>query len=161
MSRIPALGPRGEGWVVLQVVLFGLIGIAGFMVSSPVPDSWTSVAAVAGTALLLAGAALGLAGISELQSGAALTAVPRPRDASRLVDTGAYRLVRHPIYGALMLGSVGWALLRGSPPALLASVALLVVLDLKRRREEIWLVERYPDYEAYRTRTRRFIPWIW
>lgn len=161
MSRIPALGLRGEGWVVLQVVLFGVIGIAGLAGSTPVPDSWTSFAAVAGTTLLLAGAGLGLAGISGLQSGHALTAVPRPRDESRLVDTGAYGLVRHPIYGALMLGSVGWAMLRGSPAALLGASVLFIVLDLKRRREEVMLLERYADYAAYRTRTRRFIPWIW
>lgn len=161
MSRIPALGPRGEGWVVLQVALFGLIGFAGLALAVPEPDSWTSIGSVVGTVLLLGGAGLGLAGISTLQSGNALTAVPRPREASRLVDTGAYGLVRHPIYGALILGSIGWALLRGSPAALLGAAALLVVLDLKRRREEIWLLERYPEYAAYRTRTRRFIPWIW
>ncbi len=161
MSRIPALGPRGEGWVVLQVVLFGLIGIAGFMFSTPTPDSWSSVATVAGTTLLLAGTVLGLAGISALQSGDALTAVPRPRDGSQLVNSGAYGLVRHPIYGALMLGSVGWALLRGSPAALVGAALLFVVLDLKRRREEVMLLERYADYAAYRQRTRRFIPFIW
>ncbi|MBI2764160.1 MAG: isoprenylcysteine carboxylmethyltransferase family protein [Chloroflexi bacterium] len=161
MSHIPALGPRGEGWVVLQVVLLGLIGFAGLARSTPQPEPWTLVGAIVGIVLLLAGAGLGLAGISGLESGDALTALPRPRDASRLVDTGAYALVRHPIYGALMLGSIGWALLRGSPAALLGAAGLFVVLDLKRRREEIWLSERYPEYAAYRTRTRRFIPWIW
>jgi len=161
MSRIPALGPRGEGWVALQFLLVGAVGLAGLVFSAPGPDAWTSIGTVAGSVLILAAAALGLAGMSSLQAGGALTAVPLPRDTSRLVDSGAYGLVRHPIYGALILGAVGWALLRGSPAALLAAAALFVVLDLKRRREELWLLERYPDYAEYRTRTRRFIPWIW
>ena len=35
---------------------------------------------------------------------------------------------------------------------------LAIWLDLKSRREEGWLRGRYPEYEAYRQRTRRFIP---
>lgn len=161
MSNLPSLGPRGEGWVILQLIALGLIGLAGLTLSTPEPDSWSSVGTVAGTILLLAGAALGLAGISGLQGADALTAVPRPRAEASLVETGAFGLVRHPIYGALILGSIGWALLRGSPAALAATALLFVVLDLKRRREELMLLERYPGYAAYRTRTRRFIPWIW
>ena len=37
---------------------------------------------------------------------------------------------------------------------------LAVVLRLKSALEEDWLETRYPDYAAYRTRTRRFMPWI-
>lgn len=161
MSQLPALGPRGEGWVILQLAALALVGLAGNVWSTPEPDSWASISTVAGTVLLLAAAALGLAGISGLQASDALTAVPRPRDQASLVETGAFGLVRHPIYGALIIGSVGWALLRGSPAALVATAVLFVVLDLKRRREELMLMERYPGYAAYRTRTRRFIPWIW
>ena len=72
MSNLPSLGPRGEGWVILQLIVLGLIGLAGLTLSTPEPDSWSSVGTVAGTILLLAGAALGLAGISGLQGGDAL-----------------------------------------------------------------------------------------
>ncbi len=161
MERIPALGPRGEGWVVLQVMLLGVIGIGGLASSVTYPDPWSVVGAVAGAVLAACGAVLGVAGVAALQSGHALTAVPRPRDAAHLVETGAYGLVRHPIYGALVLGAVGWALWRGSPVAAVGAAALFVVLDLKRRVEEVWLLERYSGYAAYRLRTRRFIPWIW
>jgi protein-S-isoprenylcysteine O-methyltransferase Ste14 len=38
-------------------------------------------------------------------------------------------------------------------------VAVLLAgwLDLKSRREEAWLVERYPAYAEYRARTARFV----
>jgi len=42
---------------------------------------------------------------------------------------------------------------------LLASVLALYV-HRKALHEEVLLRERYPDYEAYRTRTRYLIPWI-
>jgi len=32
---------------------------------------------------------------------------------------------------------------------------------LKSRREEAWLTERFPGYDAYRRRTRRFLPGLW
>ena len=38
---------------------------------------------------------------------------------------------------------------------------LIALLDLKARREEAWLEERYAGYEAYRLRTpHRFVPWL-
>ena len=48
-------------------------------------------------------------------------------------------------------------------PLGLAPTALLAVLfDLKARREEAWLIERFPEYVAYRAGTpRRFVPWLY
>jgi protein-S-isoprenylcysteine O-methyltransferase Ste14 len=50
-----------------------------------------------------------------------------------------------------------------SSPAALPAVALAApFLDLKRRREESWLVEEHPDYEEYRARVpHHFIPFVW
>jgi len=95
-----------------------------------------------------------------LDLGRALTPVPRPRDDASLVSTGVYALARHPIYGGLILGSLGWSLLQASAMALGLSALLAVVLWLKSEREEAWLSERYPDYATYRRGTKRFIPWI-
>jgi protein-S-isoprenylcysteine O-methyltransferase Ste14 len=36
-----------------------------------------------------------------------------------------------------------------------------VFFDLKSRREEIWLAEQFPDYAAYKARTRRLLPWLY
>ena len=47
-----------------------------------------------------------------------LTPFPEPLPGARLVESGAYRLVRHPIYGGLILGALGWGLLTASPLAL-------------------------------------------
>ena len=56
---------------------------------------------------IFAGAVLVVLGIGELQRGQAMTPLPRPRDDGRLVESGVYRLVRHPIYGGLIVGAVG------------------------------------------------------
>jgi protein-S-isoprenylcysteine O-methyltransferase Ste14 len=42
------------------------------------------------------------------------------------------------------------------------TVLLAAVFDLKSRREEAWLLERFPEYEEYRERTpHRFVPWLY
>lgn len=161
MARIPSLGSRGEGWVILQMVCLGAIGLGGLTAGTTVTAPLEALAATVGAALIAGGTILGLAGLVALNGGDALTALPHPRDAATLVESGPYRLVRHPIYGALVIGSAGWAILRLSAVAAIATMALFVILDLKRRREEGWLVDRFPGYPAYRARTRRFIPWIW
>ncbi len=54
----------------------------------------------------------------------------------------------------MLLGAAGWALAR-SPWAFVPAAALWLLFDLKSRREEAWLADRYPGYAAYRARVRR------
>lgn len=161
MSRLPSLGPRGEGWVAIQGVIFAAIALAGIGLPGVWPEPGATVGVLAGSLLGICGGVLAITGLIGLGRGDALTAVPHPRDGARLVETGAYRLVRHPIYGGLVLGAAGWALVRASVSALVLAGALLIFFDLKRRREEAWLLARFSDYDAYRARTKHLIPWIY
>jgi protein-S-isoprenylcysteine O-methyltransferase Ste14 len=156
--RLPALGPRGEGWVAMQVVLIGVVLLAGLL-----GPAWTGTArlvtTILGMALAVGGAVLARRGLADLAG--ALTPLPRPLEGAQLVDSGAYALVRHPIYGGVVLASAGYALLVASVPALVASVVLVAFFRLKSAREELWLAERYPGYGDYQRRTRRFIPYVY
>jgi len=107
------------------------------------------------------GAALIGSGIAELRRGHALAAVPRPRPDGTLVESGAYRYVRHPIYGGLILVTFGLAVITPWVGSFVAVGLLAIVLDLKRRREEIWLAERYSGYAEYRTRTKALLPFVY
>ena len=162
-SRIPALGPRGEGWVALQGVCLALLAAAVY--AGPHDDG--SDAAMTGTRQLLGyvvgviGATLIGSGIAELRRAGSLTALPRPKDDATFVVRGAYRFVRHPIYGGLVLAAIGLAAITPWAGTLIAVALLALVLDLKRRREEVWLVERYPGYAAYRARTRALVPFLY
>lgn len=162
-SRIPALGSRGEGWVVLQFICFALLAAALALA----PREAIADQAELGTRQLLGyligtvGAVMIGSGIAELRRARALTAVPHPRPEATLVERGAYRFVRHPIYGGLILGALGLGVITPWVGTLGAVALLAVVLDLKRRREEVWLAERYPAYAAYRSRTRALIPFLY
>jgi protein-S-isoprenylcysteine O-methyltransferase Ste14 len=93
--------------------------------------------------------------------GSSLTPFPRPHPRAQLREHGIYRLARHPVYGGLLLLALGWSLAE-APLGLIPTTLLALVLQLKVQREEAWLVERYPEYDAYRARTpRRFVPWLY
>jgi protein-S-isoprenylcysteine O-methyltransferase Ste14 len=108
---------------------------------------------------MAAGMGLVTAGILGLRR--QLTAYPRPVPGGRLIEDGAFGLVRHPMYGGGVLAASGWGLAMASPTALAGAVVLGVFADLKSRREEAWLGEQFAGYAAYRRRTRRLIPWIY
>jgi protein-S-isoprenylcysteine O-methyltransferase Ste14 len=157
MTQLPSLGRRGEGWVALQMVLLAVTGLAGFV--GPIWAGEIRLFTVAiGATLMTGGLSLVSLGIRDLRH--ALTPLPYPRDDAELVQTGVYGRVRHPIYGGLVIGSIGWGLLTASPMALAMAVAVFGFFELKSRREEAWLEGRYPEYPSYRARTRRFIPWL-
>ena len=161
MATLPSLGRRGEGWVVLQVAALGAVVIAGRFLAGPRTGRLHTVAFDLGIVVMIAGAVLAAVAIAELRRSDAFTAVPRPRSEGHLVETGPYRYVRHPVYSGMLLGALGWAVARLSWPALVAALVLAVILDLKRRREEAWLVDRYDRYAAYRRRTRALIPFLY
>lgn len=85
---------------------------------------------------------------------------PEVRTGSRLVTNGPYRWVRHPIYTSGLIISLAlvcesFSYWRGA-----CWFILCVNLVAKLSREERFLGEVFDDYEAYRLRTWRLIPWL-
>jgi protein-S-isoprenylcysteine O-methyltransferase Ste14 len=154
-------GKRGEWYVVGQVALMALVFFGprtwGGWPERPAPLA--TLRLIVGAALALLGAALFLAGILRL--GRNLTPLPHPREHSTLIQSGPYQLVRHPMYGGGLGIALGWALLVGSWCTLAYVVLLFVFLDIKSRREERWLVERFPGYADYQRRVRKLVPFIY
>ena len=154
-------GERGEWYVVVQFILFGLIFFAPFLTSaySGWADPWNTIGRVLGILLVVLGGVLALAGLASL--GRNLAVVPRPRDDATLVEYGAYKIVRHPIYSGVILGAFGWALLMNSLITLLLAAVLFLFFDIKSRREEKWLGEKFDGYAAYQQRVRKLLPFIY
>ena len=157
MTRLPSLGPRGVGWVLIQGVLLVLVAAAGWSLGPDWSGPLRLAGIVVGIVLIAGGIVLAARGVVDL--GGALTPLPMPRDGAELVVTGVYALVRHPIYGGLVLAAFGWAIVRASVVAVVLAAALAAFFRVKSAREEAWLEQRFPAYDAYRARTRRLIPW--
>jgi len=161
MNDKPGWGRRGEGYVAIQFVLFGLILLSPSKLPETTgwPNPWHTPGIGLGVALGLAGGLLALAGVLSL--GRNLTAVPYPKEDAALVEAGAFRIVRHPIYSGILLGSIGWGFLNSSVIALFFALVLFIFFDVKSRREEQWLNEKYPGYVDYQMRVRKLIPLIY
>lgn len=159
MSRqVPALGARGGGWVVLQFALIALI-VAAALVGAQWPDGLQPWLGISGVVLAIAGAGLGISAARALGRG--LTPFPRPSEGATLVETGPFRVVRHPVYlaGTLFLAGLSLA---ASPCALALTLGLVVVWALKARVEERFLAARFPAYAEYARRVRwRLLPRIY
>jgi protein-S-isoprenylcysteine O-methyltransferase Ste14 len=154
----PEMGPRGEGWVAVQVILLAAMVAAG-MRGRRWPARTRGLRLLAAGPAALAGAYLFAGGAGGL--GRQLTPFPKPVPEASLRRDGAYGLVRHPIYGGVLLLALAWSL-ASSPVVLAPWGAGAVFLDAKRRREEAWLSEEHPEYEAYRQEVRHsLVPFVW
>ncbi len=79
-----------------------------------------------------------------------------------LKTDGIYRLIRHPSYLGLVVNAVGWALAFRSGVGLLIAAAMLAVTIARIRAEERLLAETFgADYDAWRARTWRLVPYLY
>ena len=78
----------------------------------------------------------------------------------RIVDTGPYRLVRHPIYTGLILSAAATGALRASAISFVGVLVIVLGFWLKARLEERWLREQLgaEAYDAYARRTGMLFP---
>lgn len=141
------------GSILLVMLQFALI--AGLLWPLH-PGPWSPTALV----LLAAGALLGAAAIEANRPGN-FNIRPEAKVEGQLVERGPYRYVRHPMYVALLLAAAGLVLRDPGLWHVLMLVALAVVLHLKTIIEEASMLERHPDYAAYRARTGRWVPRVW
>lgn len=149
------MGKRGEGWVVVQLLLMAAV----LLVPRRNPEVFPTWLRLVGLPLIAAGAGLG--GVAALGLGSNLTPLPKPVEDGRLVRDGAYEMVRHPIYLAIVLLMAGVSLLRANAGGLVLTALLFAFFDAKSRQEERWLGEQYPDYAAYQQRVKRLLPWLY
>ncbi len=150
------MGQRGELWVLVQAALLVL-----FVFMPPDAASWPYASAFGVAGWVCVALGLLLLSWSALNLGRSLTPFPRPTDNGELITSGAYRIVRHPIYLGVLLGCLGFALVANSSARLGLTLVLFAFFDMKARREERWLIERYPNYRRYQKHVKKMIPWLY
>ena len=83
-------------------------------------------------------------------------------EGQRVIDTGPYAIVRHPMYSSALLYMLGTPLALGSYVGLLGVVVMAFVIAWRLVDEERMLVRELHGYTEYRERVRyRLIPGIW
>jgi protein-S-isoprenylcysteine O-methyltransferase Ste14 len=131
-----------------------LMGTASPMLVAPGGQSLTSPAV--GVALIFAGLGLSVWATLSLRRSFGLAAANRG-----VVQSGAYGVVRHPIYAGYLLGDVGFLLM--NPTARNFGLYLLALgLAVARIQAEEKLLRADPVYAAFMARVRyRLVPWLY
>ncbi len=112
---------------------------------------------VAGASLTLMLLGYGLACYAVVHLGRSLSIMAEAR---RLVTSGPYAVVRHPLYAAEAVASIGLLLQYLSPAAIALWVVHIGLQFWRMRFEEQVLRQTFPEYEGYATRVARLVPAI-
>lgn len=152
------------GWLLGQFVVLGAValgGPAGALAGLRLEPGWPwLVDAIVGGGIIAYGFVVAWQSRADL--GDSLRVAPTPLDDARLVESGWYGRVRHPLYFAVLLVVVGWTLLWLNYLSLTLLPVVAVFFRVKAGHEERLLAEAYAGYAGYMERVRsRFVPRVW
>jgi protein-S-isoprenylcysteine O-methyltransferase Ste14 len=114
-----------------------------------------------GLVLYIAGIALRIAVINYL--GKYFTLDLTIKQDHKLITDGYYKVIRHPVYTAVLMTFLGFGLFLNNWISLaFAFLPVFVALIIRMKTEEAALVENFGDeYRNYQKRTKRLIPFIY
>jgi protein-S-isoprenylcysteine O-methyltransferase Ste14 len=139
----------------------GILGpIAALLGLRPVP--WLDRPWIQLTGLVVAVIGIGLSVVAQLAMGASWRIGVRGDERTTLVTEGPFGLVRNPIFSAVGLTGMGFALLVPNVVAWLLLAGLVVALELQVRLiEEPYLSRAHGvEYRAYASTVGRFVPLV-
>jgi protein-S-isoprenylcysteine O-methyltransferase Ste14 len=158
-------GPTAETRIMQKVVMGGLwLSLAAMVVVSALDHrfGWSSVpTAISLVGDVLVAVALGSAMVVVIQNSHAAATV-RVEAGQKLISTGLYGLVRHPMYTGNVIMMVGIPLALGSYWGLVFVIPGVILLALRIRDEEKLLQEELDGYREYTQMVRyRLVPCMW
>ena len=143
-----------------------VLGIGGILFAVPAhryegaPRLWHVGLAVAWACIAAMLAGFAFCWWARVHLGRLWSGTITKKEGHRVVDTGPYALVRHPIYTGLLLAMLATAIAKGTVLGIAGAVLLAVGLTLKARMEEQWLRRELgaDAYDAYRRRVPMLVP---
>jgi len=152
--RLPPVTPFAGFWPSLAAILggFSMAGLFFFTPREDLPFWAQSIAML----LVVTGNSLSLFVMSFL--GRSFSILPEGR---QLVTHGPYALVRHPLYLAEAIATVGMVITFLSLPAFLLMVVQFSLQLVRIHFEEEILKKAFPEYKSYAKRTWRVVPGVY
>jgi protein-S-isoprenylcysteine O-methyltransferase Ste14 len=157
----PAAEKEAAQKIIMSITSLGFIGL----IVVPALDhrfAWSHMlpaGALAGDVLMALGW-LGIFFVFKENTFSAATIELAPDH--KVISSGPYALVRHPMYAAALVLLAGMPVALGSWWGLLVVAAILPALIWRLFDEEKFLARNLPGYRAYQDKVRhRLIPWVW
>ena len=97
-----------------------------------------------------------------LRENAYLSRTIEVQDNQKVIDTGLYGVIRHPMYCATLFLFLSMGIVLGSPISFVILLAYIPIIALRISNEEKVLKRNLPGYEEYCKRVKyRVVPLIW
>ncbi len=97
-----------------------------------------------------------------LRENAYLSRTIEVQENQKVIDTGMYGVVRHPMYSSTLILFLSMGLVLGSPISFVILLCYIPIIAKRIRNEEEVLAEGLEGYEVYREKVRyKLIPFIW
>jgi protein-S-isoprenylcysteine O-methyltransferase Ste14 len=153
-----------EDKILLNLIIMVIFGALALMALDAIRFRWSSVPLWLqgiGELILLASIWIAFETLRENTFAAPVIKIQEGRGQT-VIDTGPYRLVRHPMYASTLLFFVGTSLLLGARWGLATVIALAILLGIRIQIEEKALRAGLAGYDGYAERVRyRLIPRVW
>lgn len=137
-------------FVLLQFIVLAIIGLTGPLVANQFLLLFVEAV----------GLFLGMWAVWSMRVGY-FNIAPEPLNWSKMVSRGPYRIIRHPMYLALLLTTLPLVISYFSYLRAALWIILLVNLLLKMSYEEGLLHKKFPEYASYSGRTSRLLPGLY
>lgn len=145
------------------VALSGIMFVAAFVVAGlnyryewmvmPVWTVWSAATLFLFSYLLYA---------EVLRENAYLSRTIEVQEGQRVIDTGLYGIVRHPMYSATILLFLSMPLVLGSLPSFVIMLAYIPLIVKRIKNEETVLLDGLDGYDAYCKKVKyRLLPLVW
>ena len=144
---------------ILVLIQFTLFIVFAFAARLEVPFYENTLYKAAGYVISFTGFAWLIIAMYQLNTN--LTAYPSPKETGKLITSGLYRIVRHPIYSGVLLLSLGVALVMNNYLMLGLFVIFILFFLYKSSYEESLLRKKYPEYDQYMHKTGGLFPVLW
>jgi protein-S-isoprenylcysteine O-methyltransferase Ste14 len=143
--------------IALILVLFPetqQLGFLGFRFIPVLPVLWYVGLAIAAIGIFFAI-------LARYYLGSNWSSIPALRKGQKLVRTGPYSIVRHPIYTGILFGMIGSAIVVGQYRNLIALVLILIFCWSRIHDEERIMEDEFgKEYSIYKKEVKTIIPWI-
>ena len=149
--------PRSQYRLYFFMIAAGLVLMYGIMPREQ-PVLWPVGPALGWAMVALTAAGIAFAWWARIALGRLWSGGVERMEAHRVVDTGPYAIVRHPIYTGLIMGAVAMAGLQAKPWAIAGAALFSLGFALKARVEERFLEKEIGGYEDYRRRVPMILP---
>ena len=141
---------RGRFLLYSQILLMGII------IFAPKQSTINALWSLAGSLLLMVSILIFMKSKRDLAQ--AFYPYPEPKTGAPFISSGIYSRVRHPMYLAFLVGSLGFVLIKQSVLPIVSTILLTLILNIKYRFEDRLLRARWSEAKDYQKSVRALIP---